>query len=206
MKKNRLFSALALACGVLAGAAASAQSLDAPWLVRARAVHLDSANKDSTGLGLSINDKWIPEVDISYFFSPNLAAELILTYPQKHRLYSNNTRIGSVKHLPPTLLAQYHFTGLGAFKPYVGAGLNYTRFSGVRFDEGVRTALGPSVKKNSIGGALQLGFDYALDSRWSLNFDVKKVYIDTDVSSFGNKAGTFKVDPLLFGVGMGYRF
>ena len=51
------------------------------WIVRARAVNLDSANKDSTGLGLTINNKVIPEVDITYFFSPNVAAELILTYP-----------------------------------------------------------------------------------------------------------------------------
>jgi len=206
MRKNLLTAALAGVCGVLMCTAAAAQQVDSPWLVRVRAVHLDSANKDSTGLGLSINDKWIPEVDVSYFFTPNLAAELILTYPQKHRIYSNDSRIGSIKHLPPTLLAQYHFTGLGAFKPYVGAGLNYTRFSGVRFDDGVRTALAPSVKKNSIGGALQLGFDYAMDSRWSLNFDVKKVYIDTDVSSFGAKAGTLKVDPVLLGFGVGYRF
>ena len=63
----------------MSGAAMAQQAEEGPWLVRARAVHLDSANKDSTGLDLSINDKWIPEVDISYFFTKNLAAELILT-------------------------------------------------------------------------------------------------------------------------------
>ena len=56
------------------------------------------------------------------------------------------------------------------------------------------------------GPALQIGFDYALDKNWSINFDVKKVYIKTDVRSFGTKVGTFKVDPLLVGVGLGYRF
>ena len=39
-----------------------------------------------------------------------------------------------------------------------------------------------------------------------LNFDVKKVYIKTDVSAAGNKIGTFKVDPVLFGIGLGWRF
>ena len=147
---------------------------------------------------LSINDKWIPEVDVSYFFTPNFAAELILTYPQKHDVRLGGTKIGSVKHLPPTLLAQYHFTGLGAFKPYVGAGVNYTRFSGVDIAGGALT-----VKKNSWGPALQLGFDYALDKHWSLNLDVKKVYIDTTVSG---GVGRFKVDPVLVGLGVGYRF
>lgn len=211
MKKNLL--ALAVLCAMTSGAAFAQQADVGPWQVRVRALHLDSDNGGSTNpnLGLSINDKTFPEFDISYFFSPNFAAELILTYPQKHDLRSNGAlgnlgKIGSLKHLPPTLTAQYHFTNFGAFKPYVGAGVNYTRFSSVRFDPAVDAALQPSVKKNSFGGALQIGFDYALDKNWSLNFDVKKVYIKTDVRSAGTKVGTFKVDPLLVGVGVGYRF
>lgn len=195
MKKNLL--ALAILCATTAGAAYAQQ--DGQWLVRARAVHLASDNGGAAGAaGVSINDKWIPEVDVSYFFTPNFAAELILTYPQKHDVRLGGTKIGSVKHLPPTLLAQYHFTGLGAFKPYVGAGVNYTRFSGVDIAGGALT-----VKKNSWGPALQLGFDYALDKHWSLNLDVKKVYIDTTVSG---GVGRFKVDPVLVGLGVGYRF
>ena len=201
MMKKTLLAAAAL-CALTSGAAmAQNYPQDGKWMVRARAVHLDSANKDSTGLDLSVNNKMIPELDISYFFTPNFAAELILTYPQKHDVRAGGAEIGSLKHLPPTLLAQYHFTNLGAFKPYVGAGINYTRFSSVDILGGAL-----NVKKNSFGPALQVGFDYALDKNWSINFDVKKVYIKTDVRSFGTKVGTFKVDPLLVGVGLGYRF
>ena len=207
MMKKTLLAAAAL-CALTSGAAmAQNYPQDGKWMVRARAVHLDSANGGAAGdKGVSVNDKWIPELDISYFFTPNLAAELILTYPQKHDVRLNGAKIGTLKHLPPTLLAQYHFTNLGAFKPYVGAGINYTRFSSVKFDPAVDAALSPSVKKNSFGPALQIGFDYALDKNWSINFDVKKVYIKTDVRSFGTKVGTFKVDPVLVGVGLGYRF
>ena len=182
------------------------QAQESPWLVRVRAVNIDPANKDDTGLSLSVNSKVIPEVDVSYFFTPNLAAELILTYPQKHTVYSAGTKIGTLKHLPPTLTLQYHVTGLDAFKPYVGAGLNYTRFSNVEFDPAVVAALAPSVDKNSFGLAVQAGFDYALSKTLFLNVDVKFAQIRTDVSSFGTKAGTFKVDPVLFGVGLGWRF
>ena len=203
MKKMML--AAAAVCALTSGAA-MAQQADGSWMVRMRAVHLDSDNKDSTGLGLSVNNKTMPELDVSYFFTPNFAAELVLTSPQKHDLRSNGAKIGSLRHLPPTLLGQYHFTGMGAFKPYVGAGINYTRFSSVRFDPAVDAALSPSIKKNSFGAAMQIGFDYALDKNWSLNFDVKKVYIKTDVKSAGAKVGTFKVDPILVGVGVGYRF
>ena len=201
MMKKTLLAAAAL-CALTSGAAmAQNYPQDGKWMVRARAVHLDSANKDSTGLDLSVNNKMIPELDISYFFTPNFAAELILTYPQKHDVRAGGAKIGSLKHLPPTLLAQYHFTNLGAFKPYLGAGINYTRFSSVDILGGAL-----NVKKNSFGPALQVGFDYALDKNWSLNLDVKKVQIKTDVRSFGNKVGSFKADPLLVGVGVGYRF
>lgn len=168
-------------------------------MVRARAVYLQSSNGDSTPLSLSINDKWLPEVDISYFFTPQIAAELVLTVPQKQTLSAGNTAIGSFKHLPPTLTLQYHFNNAG-FKPYVGAGVNYTRISSVSLPAGV------DVDRNSFGPALQAGVDIPLAKNLYLNFDVKKVYIRTDVSAGGAKLGTFKIDPVLYGVGLGWRF
>ena len=196
MKKNLL--AVAVLCALTSGAA-FAQQAESPWLVRVRAVHLDSANKDSTGLGLAVNNKTIPEVDITYFFNKNIAAELVLTVPQKHTLSAGATNIGTLKHLPPSLLLQYHFDAPG-FKPYVPPATNYTRFSSVNLPAGV------DIDRNSWGGALQVGVDVPLSKNLSLNLDVKKVYIKTDVFAGGAKAGTFKVDPVLVGVGLGWRF
>ncbi|MBL8364783.1 MAG: outer membrane beta-barrel protein [Burkholderiaceae bacterium] len=196
MKKNLL--AVAVLCALTSGAALAQQS-EGPWMVRARAVHLDSANKDSTPLGLTVNNKTIPEVDVSYFFTPNVAAELILTVPQKHTLRAGGAAIGSLKHLPPTLLLQYHFNTSG-IKPYVGAGLNYTRFSSVKAPAGV------DIDRNSFGAALQVGVDIPLQKNLYLNFDIKKVFIKTDVTANGAKLGSFKVDPVLVGVGLGWRF
>jgi outer membrane protein len=203
MKKQIVVAAALAACAV---SGAMAQTVaDGAWLVRARAVHLDMTNKDSTGLGLAVNNKTIPEVDVTYFFTPNLAAELILTVPQEQKVYSNGTQIGTFKHLPPTLLAQYHFTGLQGYKPYVGLGINYTDISKVNLSTG--TALDPvTLDGHSWGGALQAGVDIPLDRNWSINFDLKKVYIRTHVYAAGVNAGTLKLDPLLAGVGVGYRF
>jgi outer membrane protein len=197
-------AALALATSALLPAHAQAEKGD--WLVRGRLLNLDSANKDSTGLNLSVNDKTFVEVDISYFVTPNFAVELILALPQKHDLRAGTTTIGNLKHLPPTLSAQYHVTGLGAFRPYVGAGLNYTRFMEVEFVPAVAAALSPSIKKNSFGLSAQVGFDYVLGGGWVLNLDVKKVQIGTDVKSGSTKVGEFKVDPLLLSIGAGMRF
>ncbi len=200
--KKHLIAAVALAAATLVTGNAFAQAKEGPWMVRVRAVNLDSANNDSTGLGLSINNKTIPELDISYFFNKNLAMELILTVPQTQTVSSSvvGGEIGTLKHLPPTLLAQYHFD-MGGFKPYVGAGINFTRFSSVNLLNGAA-----DVGRDSFGGALQVGVDIPLSSNLYLNFDVKKVYIGTDVSVGGVNMGSFKVDPLLVGVGLGWRF
>lgn len=197
--KKRWIIALAAAAAIPAAQAQTAGSV----LVRARAVYLDSANKDDTGLGLTINNKWIPEVDISYFFTPNLAAELILTYPQKQTVHSSvlNADLGTFKHLPPTLTVQYHFTGLGIARPYLGAGVNYTNISSVNLLGGAA-----NLKHNSYGLAAQAGVDVNIGGGWVINADVKKVQIGTKVYVGGADAGKFKVDPVLFGLGFGKVF
>ena len=192
---------IATAVGLLVAGHVAAQ--EGPWLVRARAVHLQMVNDASSGLtalGLTVDNKNIPELDISYFFNKNVAAELILTVPQEQTVSSNGTSIGNFKHLPPTLTLQYHFTELGGYKPYVGAGVNYTKISSVSL------ASPYSLGNHSWGGALQAGVDIPLDKQWSLNFDVKKVYLRADVFSGTTNAGVLRLDPTLVGVGVGYRF
>jgi len=194
-----ILSAVALTAALWTPAA---QSAEGPWMVRVRAVNIDAVNKTTFATNVvSANDKVIPEVDISYFFSPNLAAELVLTVPQKHDVRLNGAVIGSLKHLPPTLTLQYHFDTVGGkFKPYLGAGVNYTRFSSVNLPAGL------TIEKNSFGLALQAGVDIPLDKNLYLNFDVKKVQIRTDLTVSGTNVGAIKVDPVLFGVGLGWRF
>ena len=205
MKKSATAAAIVLAAiGAFAG---NAMAQESPWLVRARAVHLDPANKSAPvgGVGASdlihVSSKTIPEIDISYFFTPNIATELILTYPQKHDVTLSGTKIGSFKHLPPTLSLQYHFMPEKQFSPYVGAGINYTNISDVKLLNGAGR-----LEHDSWGYSLQAGVDYKLDKNWSLNFDIKKVQIRSDVFIGGAKASEVKVDPLLIGVGVGYRF
>jgi outer membrane protein len=63
-----------------------------------------------------------------------------------------------------------------------------------------------SLDHSSVGFAFQAGVDYKLDKNWSLNLDIKKVQIRSDVMISGAKASAVKVDPLLVGIGAGYRF
>lgn len=205
MKKPML--KLMVAALGLVGAAVPGWAQESPWLVRVRAVHIDPADKSDPvgGTGASdrlhVSSKWIPEVDISYFLTPNWAAELVLTYPQKHDVMLDGQRIGSFKHLPPTLLAQYHFLPGAQFDPYVGAGINYTLISKVDILNGAGR-----LEHDSIGAALQAGVDFRIDAKWSVNLDVKKVQIRSDVDINGVRASRVKIDPVLLGVGVGYRF
>jgi outer membrane protein len=205
-KSHRLIAALLVAAAAAASQSAFAQ--ESPWLVRLRAVYLDPANKSDpvNGTGpsdrITIDSKTLPEFDISYFFTPNWATELVLTYPQKQEVYLDGASIGSFKHLPPTLTLQYHFSPQSTFSPYVGAGINYTRFSDVNLLNG-----GATMESHSFGAALQAGVDIKLDSHWSINFDVKKVQIRSDViAASGSKISSAQVDPWLLGAGVGYRF
>jgi len=192
---------------LLAVAASQAMAQESPWLVRARAVHIDPDNKSTpvAGVGaadrLEVESKTIPELDISYFFTPHISAELILTYPQKHKVRLDGVDIGSFKHLPPTLTAQYHFAPGATINPYLGLGLNYTRISKVRLLAGAG-----DLENDSWGLALQAGVDFRIDDRWSINADIKKVNLRSDVFVGGANASHLKVDPLLFGLGVGYRF
>jgi outer membrane protein len=203
MKKSML--AVMMAVIGLVGSNVMAQ--ESPLLVRARAVYIDPANQSAPvgGAGASdrihVSTKTIPELDVSYFFTPNWAAELILTYPQKHDVTLDGAKIGSFKHLPPTLTAQYHFLPGATINPYVGAGVNYTLISSVSLLNGAG-----SLEHDSMGLALQAGVDFKLDKNWSINLDVKKVQIRSDVNISGVRASEVKVDPLLVGVGVGYRF
>jgi outer membrane protein len=205
MKKYLAIAMASMAALVSTGVAA--QQAESPYLVRIRAVDILPVNKstDPTGtLGtntIHVSNKWIPEIDGTYFFTKNIAAELILTYPQKHNVTLNGTNIGSFKHLPPTLTVQYHFLPDGKFRPYVGAGLNYTRISNVNLLGGAG-----SLNNSSWGGALQAGIDVKVSEHGFINFDIKKVYIKTDVMVNGSKVSTLNLDPVLVGVGYGYRF
>jgi outer membrane protein len=207
MHKKILVAALA-ALGLLSTPAVQAD--DGSFMVRARAVGIswDNTNKEglqNAGVGtVSAKDRWIPEIDFSYFFTKNIAAELVLTYPQQVDIHTTALgKIGHVDALPPSLVLQYHFTDLGMFKPYVGLGLNYTIFTKKSFN----TALGKiSVDDQSLGYVAQVGADFALNKSWSINVDVKYITMDTEVRLGSTKLGTLELNPITAGVGVGYRF
>jgi len=174
---------------------------DSDWLVRVRAIDV-VPNASSSIAGLDVDGQWSPELDFSYFFTKNLAAELILA-TTRHEVTLNGKSLGNASVLPPTLTVQYHFTDLGAIKPYVGAGLNLTWF----YDVGLNLGSTPlSVGRTSVGGALQGGLDWEIQKNWYINFDVKYIWMSTDVTANGATLTKLDINPWVYGIGVGYRF
>ena len=179
----------------------------------------------SPNANLKVDSNTIPELDISYYFTKNIAAELILALGTKHDVDVSgsggliNHKLGEVNLLPPTLTLQWHFNPDQMLDPYVGAGISYVR----AMDNGLTANLGASgsypirIDRNNWGAALQAGLDVNLENRWLVNFDVKKIFVDTDVklNLSGNElglAGGYKkidnldIDPWVISVGFGKKF
>lgn len=214
--------AMAVVVGLLAApftalplATAAAQETEArsPWQVRVRATSIlpdeDASIRPVTG-SVDIEDVTIPELDITYFFTDHIAAELVLLI-SNHNVDSaltgvGNVDLGEVNLLPPTLLLQYHFRPDRIFRPYVGAGVNYTVFWDENAPGGAVTSIDYD---NAVGYAVQAGFDYGLNDRWMLNLDAKRYWLDTDVritSALGPLSADVDLDPWTFSIGLGYRF
>ena len=209
-----------IALGVLGGvvAANAARADEGPWEVRVRALYLDPANGSDSIPSLSvpsnaihINSKVLPDVDFEYFVTPNWSTELILTYPQtqtvpvEKSVLGGPTDIGSFKHLPPILTAKYDFLPGQDFQPYVGLGVNVTL---IYDDNVVVPTVGKLYMKSwSVGPAAQVGFDYKIAPQWYVNADLKWALLGSSLDLGGtNQVSYAHINPLLFGVGVGYRF
>lgn len=215
MKKriSSLLAATAVVCTLGVSSPAFSQDSDIfakeRFLIRGRVIGVmpDSGGSTSINGQPDADNAVVPEVDFSYFFTKNIAAELILA-TSPHDLSADNTNLGDLDLgdtmiLPPTLTLQYHFTPEQTFSPYVGAGVNYTMTYAE--DNGADTA--QLEADNSFGWAVQAGADYWLGDHWGLNVDLKKIWVDVDASiNNGAITGNVELNPWILGAGVSYRF
>jgi len=193
-----------------------------PWQIRVRALGVVTRNSGHVdqvpGSGLATSDAVVPELDITYYFTPNIAAEVILGVTRHHVTgtgvaATDGLDVGKAWLLPPTLTLQYHFTNFGAFKPYIGAGVNYTWFfsqSAANVPNAAGNFITDSHLHNAAAPVAQIGFDYMLDRHWGVNLDVKKLWLRPSWDGTLNGAvpvtGKVNLDPWLIAGGVTYRF
>ena len=167
----------------------------------------------ATATELRVDSNTIPEIDFSYYITKNIAAELILAAGTFHDVKTTGTQnqnLGSVNLLPPTLTLQWHFNPDQTIDPYVGAGLTYVRALDRSLHLGGGVPVDIRISQNSWGPAIQAGFDYNLENKWLINFDVKKIWFDTKVEGQSGgvwyKIDQLDVDPWVVSVGFGKKF
>jgi len=188
-----------LAVAVLVGGSALAGG-DGDWMVRVRAINISPDEGGSEVLeDAEVGGNSTIEIDVTRFFTEHLALEVIAaTSSQEVRLEGSS--LGSVYHLPPTATFQYHFIPDGKFRPYIGAGINYTIF----YDQ-----VGPLEDfdvDDSFGFAGQIGADIPVGEIGAFNVDLKYINIETEVELDGEFVGDLEVNPWVIGFGFGHRF
>ncbi len=210
MRKHAIVTA-ATAAALLLGALPVQAYEAGDWLLRVGAGYVDP--KSGNGDIAAVEGGAAVVFNGTYFFTPNLALEVLAATPFSHDIEADGsnplsipggTKLGETKHLPPTVSVQYHFMPDGTFHPYAGIGLNYTLF----FDE---DTTGPIAGTDldldgSFGLALQLGADVDINDQWILNFDLRWIDIDTDADLDGAELETVEIDPMVYSVTLGYRF
>jgi outer membrane protein len=208
MKQFLLTTSTIFAFATLSSAAFAASD-DSPFkagdiLLRARAIDVVPQEDSSTSVGGSVNvdNQITPELDVSYFFTPNISAELIAATAKHNLSHSAGADAGSAWLLPTTLTVQYHVTEwANTIIPYVGAGINYTHFYNVKGGD-----LGSVDYDDSVGIALQAGADVPLGGNWYANVDAKKIYINTTAKFSSGVRADVDIDPFILGAGVGYHF
>ncbi len=178
------------------------------WLLRVGAgmVDPDTPNADVGGADLDVDSGTSLVFNGTYFFTPNVAFEVLAALPFKHDVDLEGAgQVAEVKHLPPTFSLQYHFDTGNKFRPYVGAGLNWTIF----FDESTEGDLAGTDLDldDSFGLAAQVGADIDVSDNMFLNFDFRWIDIDADaeVSPLGLEFDV-EVDPYVYSLTLGWKF
>lgn len=202
-------TALVAALTGIASAQTATMSDDSKFLLRTRALYVapnEEGTTDAAGGDVTLDDSVVPEIDLTYFVTKNIGVEAIAAITPHNANVANsalgNLDLGSVTLLPPTVNLQYHFNPEGTIRPYVGAGVNYTVF----FNEHAGVSVNKVDYDNSFGYSFQAGADYMLNDKLSINLDVKKLKLDTDVTVNNAIHSSVDIDPLIVGVGVGYRF
>jgi outer membrane protein len=187
-------------------------------------VKVDQGPLAGTNLGgkATMNSNTQLGLNFAYMLTNNIGIELLAASPFEHdvnlkgtSLGAANGKLGTLKHLPPTLSVVYYpLNNKSAFQPYVGAGINYTWIYDEKLsNEAQANGFSNFKAKNSWGMAFQVGADYMITDNIMLNAQMRYIDINTratvenDAVAPGTRARVnVDVDPFVYMVGLGYKF
>lgn len=209
---NTLRLALAVALG-LSATPALAQTAGS-WTVGVGAHNVEPKSGNGTLVATPLGDLTMdvgtnvrPTITAEYFVKDNLGIEVLAALPFQHDIAVTGVgKVGSTKHLPPTVSLQYHF-GQGKVKPFVGLGVNYTRFFSTKTEGPIAGA--DLELSDSWGLAGHVGLDVQISEKSAIRIDYRKIDIDTKAKLNGANLGTrnqVNIDPSVYGVAYVFAF
>ena len=203
---------------VLAGAALSAQAQDNVFKFGVTRYDTHAKTNGINGIGVpagadaTVSDENTIILVYERLLGPNFGAELVMGIPPTLKAKATGSAAflnaaGTVleaENWAPTLLFNYHFFEQGAtWRPYVGVGINYTKFKNAKSSIADDVDVG-----SSWGPAVQVGIDYAITKEISAFASLAAVKVKSKVVASGATVLTTTVDyrPTVYSVGVSYRF
>ena len=210
MKSTRILAVAALALATSPALAQSAGSWTFGIGAHQVAPKSDNGTLTATPLGdlrMEVGNNARPTITAEYFIRDNLGLEVLAALPFQHDIaVAGVGKVGSTKHLPPTVSLQYHF-GRGKVKPFVGLGVNYTRFFSTKTEGPIAGA--ELELSDSWGLAGHVGLDVQISEKSAIRIDYRKIDIDTKAKLNGANLGTrnqVNIDPSVYGVAYVFAF
>lgn len=156
---------------------------------------------------------------ITYMVTDQISLDLPLAAGFKHEIVGAGAiegvgKIGEVKALPATLLAQYRFgTAKSGVRPYVGLGATYAKFYKAKGTAALTALTGGSPSnpttlevESKFALTAQVGVSHQLAARWSLDAAVLKTALKTRTTLSTGQTLDATLNPWSFTVGVGYQF
>jgi outer membrane protein len=163
------------------------------------------------GADAETGDAWTVLLTYERLVTPNFGIELVLGWPPtiKAKATGSVSFLGEdvleAKNVSPTLLFNYHFgKDSDTFRPYLGAGINFTRFTDIKTSLPVESV----DMSDSWGWAVQAGFDYRLTPQWGLFASIAALDVKSDLVAVGSTVLKTTIDfkPITYAFGVSYRF
>ncbi|MES2683562.1 MAG: OmpW family outer membrane protein [Pseudomonadota bacterium] len=192
---NKTATTLMLLAALLASTSAAADTL-----LRLRLIRTSPEAGSGPVYEMDVNGSYSQDLDASWFITPQLLAELAVGTPQPLDLSLRDTALGRMHQIPLIGMLQYRYPAWRDVQGYVGVGFNYTVFTDRKLDGDLR------LQRSSTGPVLQLGCDVLLHQAWTVNIDIKKTWIDSDLFDAQGFVTHLNIDPLMAGIGLGYHF
>jgi outer membrane protein len=195
------------------------QPIEKPNIVKGGGIFYQthSSTTGITGIGIppgadaETGDAWTVLVTYERLVTPNFGVELVLGWPPTITAKATGSvsflgdNVLEAKNVAPTLLFNYHFGKEGdVFRPYLGAGINYTHFTDIKTTLPVQSV----DMSDSWGWAVQAGFDYRLTPQWGLFASIAAIDVKSDLVAVGSTVLKTTIDfkPVTYAFGVSYRF